>query len=89
MIRLTIFLILLATGIACAPESTETQNTTTDDIAMENENIALVKQYFAYFNQHDWDSMAEMYTETADFKDPSLGVGHCTSDPRSNDSEVP
>lgn len=38
-------------------------------------NEKIVKQYFEYFNIHNWKKMAEMYTETADFKDPSLGPG--------------
>ncbi|WP_264536731.1 nuclear transport factor 2 family protein [Flavobacterium sp. N1736] len=38
-------------------------------------NEKLVEQYFEYFNNHDWKKMSEMYTETADFKDPSLGKG--------------
>jgi ketosteroid isomerase-like protein len=38
------------------------------------ENEKLVKTYFEHFNNHDWKKMAEMYTETADFKDPSLGI---------------
>lgn len=38
-------------------------------------NIELVNQYFEHFNNHDWTKMAEMYSETADFKDPSLGQG--------------
>lgn len=38
-----------------------------------NEKIA--KQYFEHFNNHDWKKMSEMYTETVDFKDPSLGIG--------------
>ncbi|MFH7002245.1 nuclear transport factor 2 family protein [Flavobacterium bizetiae] len=38
-------------------------------------NEKLVKQYFEYFNKHDWKKMSEMYIETADFKDPSLGPG--------------
>lgn len=45
------------------------QNMTTTD------NQKLVKQYFEYFNNHDWTKMASMYTETSDFKDPSLGHG--------------
>lgn len=40
-----------------------------------NPNEALIKQYYVYFNQHDWNKMANMYTATADFKDPSLGKG--------------
>ncbi|MFW0736954.1 nuclear transport factor 2 family protein [Flavobacterium sp. T12S277] len=38
-------------------------------------NEELVKAYFEHFNKHDWKKMSEMYTETADFKDPSLGPG--------------
>jgi ketosteroid isomerase-like protein len=38
-------------------------------------NETLVKQYFGYFNAHDWVKLAGMYAETADFKDPSLGEG--------------
>jgi len=39
------------------------------------EQEQLVKQYFDHFNHHDWTKMANMYTEIADFKDPSLGLG--------------
>lgn len=39
------------------------------------ENIKLVTQYFEHFNNHEWTKMANMYTETVDFKDPSLGQG--------------
>ena len=37
------------------------------------ENDKLIQQYFKHFNNHDWKKMADMYTETAEFKDPSLG----------------
>lgn len=40
-----------------------------------SKNEKLIKQYFEYFNNHDWKKMSEMYTETAEFKDPSLGKG--------------
>ena len=40
-----------------------------------SKNEKIVKQYFEYFNSHNWKKMSEMYTETADFKDPSLGKG--------------
>jgi ketosteroid isomerase-like protein len=42
---------------------------------MDTKNVELVKQYFAHFNNHDWEKMAELYIETAEFKDPSLGQG--------------
>ena len=38
-------------------------------------NEKLVKQYFEYFNNHDWTKLANMYIEYAEFKDPSLGIG--------------
>ena len=42
---------------------------------MEKDNLQLIEQYFKYFNAHKWDEMADMYTEGAEFKDPSLGTG--------------
>ncbi|HNL37642.1 MAG TPA: nuclear transport factor 2 family protein [Saprospiraceae bacterium] len=45
--------------------------TSTDSTAHEK----LIKQYFEYFNNHDFAKMANMYAESADFKDPSLGQG--------------
>lgn len=39
------------------------------------DNEKLVRQYFEHFNRHEWDKIAAMYTDTADFKDPSLGEG--------------
>lgn len=38
-----------------------------------SENEKIVKLYFEHFNSHNWKKMAEMYTETADFRDPSFG----------------
>ncbi|HWV30608.1 MAG TPA: nuclear transport factor 2 family protein [Dyadobacter sp.] len=56
---------------ACQPKEArqETPTTATSD------NESLVKQYFEHFNKHDWRQMAAMYSDTADFKDPSLGEG--------------
>ncbi len=34
-----------------------------------------IRQYFEYFNKHDFTKMANMYAEISDFKDPSLGQG--------------
>lgn len=42
---------------------------------MASTNQELVKQYFQHFNNHEWHEMAAMYSETAEFKDPSLGQG--------------
>lgn len=40
-----------------------------------SDNEKLVKKYFDHFNKHEWTEMANMYSETAEFKDPSLGQG--------------
>ena len=42
-------------------------------VASDNEKI--IKQYFEHFNNHDFVKMANMYSDTADFKDPTLGQG--------------
>ena len=39
------------------------------------DNEKLVKQYFEHFNNHEWTKMANMYSEIAEFKDPTLGQG--------------
>ena len=53
--------------ISCNNQSRKSMTTT--------ENEKLVKQYFEHFNSHEWTKMANMYTETAEFKDPTLGQG--------------
>ena len=63
---LTIFIIAFAL-ISCNNQKQKTMPT--------NDNEKLVKQYFEYFNNHDFAKMANMYAETTDFKDPSLGQG--------------
>jgi ketosteroid isomerase-like protein len=39
------------------------------------ENVKIIRKYYEYFNNHEWERMAEMYIEISDFKDPSLGQG--------------
>jgi ketosteroid isomerase-like protein len=65
----TITAIILATIVLT---SCNDQNGFTTAIT-DNEKI--VGQYYDYFNKHEWSKMAEMYSETSDFKDPSLGQG--------------
>ncbi len=50
-------------------------NQTKEKTMVPSTNEKLVKQYFEHFNNHEWTKMANMYAETADFKDPSLGQG--------------
>jgi len=37
------------------------------------ENIRIAKRVYEFFNEHDWEKMAALYAEPADFKDPSFG----------------
>ena len=62
-----IVLMMLATALLVSC------NNTTNTTAVENEKI--VRQCYEFFNKHEWEKMAALYTETADFKDPSLGQG--------------
>lgn len=39
------------------------------------ENVRIAKSVFEYFNRHDWEGMSALYTDPAEFKDPSLGQG--------------
>ena len=36
-------------------------------------NTEIVKQLYASFNKHDWEAMAALYADTAEFKDPAFG----------------
>lgn len=62
----TLFIALLLL-ISCNNKKEETMEPTS--------NEKLVKQYFDYFNNHEWTKMATMYAEISNFKDPSLGQG--------------
>lgn len=68
MKKLNLLLLLLILFWNCK-SPLESQNAK----ALENEK--LIKEYFEHFNQHDWNRMASFYTETAEFKDPTLGQG--------------
>ncbi|WP_353719401.1 nuclear transport factor 2 family protein [Dyadobacter sp. 676] len=70
MKHLFIFIITLLT-LACQPKETNRREPATTNSGNEK----LVKQYFEHFNKHDWRQMAAMYSDTAKFKDPSLGEG--------------
>jgi hypothetical protein len=35
-------------------------------------NELTVKQYFEHFNNHDWQKMADMYIDNAEFKDSAI-----------------
>ncbi len=63
----TLFLIFVVSFTSC------TQNS--GDSGAADKNNEIVERYFEHFNNHNWQKMAEMYAETAEFKDPSLGEG--------------
>lgn len=67
MKKIGILLLAVLTIISCNNQNQKN---------MANEDIEkIVKQYFEYFNNHEWTKMANMYAETSEFKDPSLGQG--------------
>nr|WP_295932482.1 nuclear transport factor 2 family protein [uncultured Dyadobacter sp.] len=70
MKKLSILFIVIALA-GCQPK--EAKQETSNSPGTDNEKI--VRQYFEHFNNHDWQKMAAMYAESADFKDPSLGEG--------------
>ena len=39
----------------------------------QDENIRIARAVFEHFNQHDWEKMAGLYSDLAEFKDPSFG----------------
>jgi ketosteroid isomerase-like protein len=57
--------VLLLTA-ACAEKSTGSDQTA--------KNEQTVKQYFEHFNNHEWQKMADMYVDGAEFKDPAVGT---------------
>lgn len=57
------FLVFLA---ACAPKEPKTNS-------VQEKNVALARQVYEHFNKHEWEKMANLYTENAEFKDPSFG----------------
>lgn len=61
-----IALILLIAGILSSCEDKKVDN-------MNMKNEKLVKTYFDHFNKHEWEKMADLYSETAEIKDPSIG----------------
>lgn len=67
MRNILILTITITSLVAC--NNSKIDNMTT------SENEQVIQKYFENFNNNEWRKMAEMYSETADFKDPSLGAG--------------
>tara|TARA_R110000851_G_scaffold3114_4_gene12723 strand:- start:1302 stop:1742 length:441 start_codon:yes stop_codon:yes gene_type:complete len=65
--RKLILILIVAVTVSCASKG--------DFSKKQEQNQQIVEQYFEYFNNHNWQGMAEMYIEIAEFKDPSIGEG--------------
>jgi ketosteroid isomerase-like protein len=57
---------VLMLTVSCAGKNTHSEQTTKNELT--------VKQYFEHFNNHDWQKIADMYIDNAEFKDPSVGT---------------
>jgi ketosteroid isomerase-like protein len=75
MKNLLLLSLCFAVLFSCNNPEKEERFTQEDNQNTVSENEKLVRQYFDHFNKHEFAKMAAMYTETADFKDPSLGQG--------------
>jgi len=65
--RTTFIILILSLTISCTEKNNSSEQA--------DKNTEIVQQYFEHFNKHEWQKMAEMYIETTEFKDPSLGSG--------------
>lgn len=63
--RATVFIFTAVLLAACRDDSVHAQE----------KNVALAKKVYEHFNAHEWEKMAALYSDTADFKDPSFGPG--------------
>lgn len=61
------FLLLLSVLSLFSCEKPKTEH------SKSSENEKNIHQFFEHFNKHDWEKMASMYTDPAEFRDPSLG----------------
>ncbi len=42
--------------------------------AKTDQNKILIENYYKQFNEHNWEAMAELYVDSAEMKDPSIGI---------------
>jgi ketosteroid isomerase-like protein len=67
-----ISLLLLCSATAC-------NNNAKKEVATEQE--AFIKAYFALFNQHKWEQLANLYAPQVQIKDPAYGTHTITMQP--------
>ena len=58
---------------ACKNEPAKEQPASPAPTSTGNNPEGVARLLFERFNQHDWEGMAALYTDTAEFKDPSFG----------------
>lgn len=68
--KLLLYIVLVSLSLLSACTSEQPA----DPLTAER-NIAVAKQVFVHFNDHQWKAMAALYADTAEFKDPSFGTG--------------
>ncbi|NER16603.1 nuclear transport factor 2 family protein [Spongiivirga citrea] len=69
--RIKIVILTLLCACSCSTEKKQKAHTLTD---IQEQNVAVAKQLFLHFNNHEWEKMAGMYPENAEILDPSLGL---------------
>lgn len=67
MKKLTLLLSIIVVLTSC---NTSPQ---TADTVQESPAVDIAKKVYESFNRHDWQGMAALYADSAEFKDPSLG----------------
>lgn len=65
MKKLSVIFLIGVLTVSCLKDKT------TEEI---DKNIAITKRLYDHFNKHEWSKMAALYSENAEFKDPSLGT---------------
>lgn len=65
MKKLSLIFLIGVLTVSCLKDKT------TEEI---DKNIAITKRLYDHFNKHEWRKMAALYSENAEFKDPSLGT---------------
>jgi ketosteroid isomerase-like protein len=73
--RQTIYLVAFAFTVLFACKSNPVKDKPVAEISSGSNPEAVARLLFERFNQHDWEGMAALYTDTAEFKDPSFGKG--------------
>jgi len=65
------FFSLLLCGLLLAACNNKTSEPV-KDLAADNQKV--ITQLFEHFNKHEWEKMAAIYIDSAEFKDPAFGL---------------